>query len=65
MNAWILLTLVIISEVIGPTGLKASRGFTVFIPSALVVLGYGAAFYFIALYLKQFRLTRLMQFGQD
>jgi multidrug transporter EmrE-like cation transporter len=52
MSAWILLTLAIVSEVIGSTGLKASRGFTVFIPSALVVLGYGAAFYFISLALK-------------
>ncbi len=52
MNAWIFLTIAIISEVIGSTGLKASKGFTVLFPSALVVLGYGTAFYFISLALK-------------
>jgi small multidrug resistance pump len=52
MTAWIFLTLAIISEVIGSTGLKASKGFTVLFPSALVVLGYSAAFYFISLALK-------------
>jgi multidrug transporter EmrE-like cation transporter len=57
MNAWILLTLAIISEVIGSTGLKASKGFTVFIPSALVVLGYGGAFYLLSLVLKSISLN--------
>ena len=52
MNAWIFLTLAIVSEVIGSTGLKASKGFTVLFPSALVILGYGTAFYFISLALK-------------
>jgi multidrug transporter EmrE-like cation transporter len=52
MNAWILLILAIISEVIGSTGLKASKGFTVLIPSILVVLGYGGAFYLLSLTLK-------------
>lgn len=57
MNAWILLILAIVSEVIGSTGLKASRGFTVFIPSALVVLGYGGAFYLLSLVLKSMSLN--------
>ncbi len=57
MNAWILLTLAIISEVIGSTGLKASRGFTVFIPSVMVVLGYGGAFYLLGLVLKSIPLN--------
>jgi multidrug transporter EmrE-like cation transporter len=52
MNAWILLTLAIMSEVIGSTGLKASKGFTIFVPSVLVVLGYGSAFYLLSLALK-------------
>lgn len=52
MTAWIFLTIAIISEVIGSTGLKASKGFTVLFPSALVVVGYGTAFYFISLALK-------------
>lgn len=42
----------IISEVIGTSALQASNGFTKIIPSALVVLGYGAAFYLLALTLK-------------
>jgi multidrug transporter EmrE-like cation transporter len=57
MNAWILLTVAIISEVIGSTGLKASKGFTVFIPSVLVVAGYGAAFYLLSLALKSISLN--------
>lgn len=57
MTAWIFLTLAIVSEVIGSTGLKASKGFTVLFPSALVVLGYGAAFYFISLALKSIPLN--------
>jgi small multidrug resistance pump len=52
MTAWIFLTLAIISEVIGSTGLKASKGFTVFVPSVLVILGYGGAFYLLSLTLK-------------
>jgi multidrug transporter EmrE-like cation transporter len=57
MNGWILLMLAIISEVIGSTGLKASKGFTVFIPSVLVVAGYGAAFYLLSLVLKSISLN--------
>jgi multidrug transporter EmrE-like cation transporter len=57
MNAWILLTLAIVSEVIGSTGLKASKGFTVFIPSVLVVAGYAGAFYFLSLALKSISLN--------
>lgn len=52
MNAWILLLIAILSEVIGSTGLKASQGFTKPIPSAIVVLGYASAFYFLSLALK-------------
>jgi small multidrug resistance pump len=52
MTAWIFLILAIISEVIGSTGLKASKGFTVFVPSVLVILGYGSAFYLLSLTLK-------------
>lgn len=52
MNGWILLLIAILSEVIGSTGLKASQGFTRVIPSAIVVLGYASAFYFLSLALK-------------
>jgi multidrug transporter EmrE-like cation transporter len=47
----------IVSEMICSTGLKASKGFTVFIPSALVVLGYGGAFYLLSLVLKSISLN--------
>ncbi|MCS7067691.1 MAG: multidrug efflux SMR transporter [Meiothermus sp.] len=52
MNGWWLLLLAIISEVIGSTALKASQGFTRLLPSVVVVLGYGLAFYFLSLTLK-------------
>ena len=53
MNSWIILTIAIIAEVIATTALKASDGFTKLLPSALVVLGYGIAFYCLALTLKE------------
>jgi len=45
----LLLTLAIISEVIATTALKASEGFSRPLPSLLVVLGYGSAFYLFSL----------------
>lgn len=52
MNPWIMLAIAIASEVIGTTALKASNGFTRIVPSALVVLGYGGAFYLMSQTLK-------------
>ena len=46
---WVYLLLAIITEVIGTSALKASHGFTVLLPSGVVVLGYGVAFYFLSL----------------
>jgi small multidrug resistance pump len=46
------LAIAILSEVIGTTALKASKGFTSLVPSLIVVAGYGVAFYFMALSLK-------------
>ena len=37
----------ILSEVIATSSLKASNGFTKLLPSLAVVIGYGAAFYFL------------------
>lgn len=48
MHAWIALTLAIVAEVIGTSCLKASHGFTKPWPSAVVIVGYGASFYFLA-----------------
>lgn len=52
MNKWLILSIAIISEVIGTSSLKSSEGFTRFWPSAVVVLGYASAFYFLSLTLK-------------
>lgn len=52
MNAWLLLTLAILAEVIGTSALKASAGFSRLAPSIVVTLGYAAAFYFLSLALK-------------
>lgn len=48
MNAWLLLYLAIIFEVIATSALKASDGFSKLGPSILVALGYGVAFYLLA-----------------
>lgn len=53
MNVWLLLSLAIVSEVIGTSALKMSDGFTKFWPSMVVVIGYGLAFYLLSLTLKQ------------
>ena len=46
------LALAILGEVIGTSFLKATEDFTKLWPSLVVVLGYGAAFYFLTLSLK-------------
>lgn len=42
----------ILSEAIATSALKMSEGFTVFLPSVLVVLGYSLSFYFLSLTLR-------------
>ncbi|EIM27786.1 DMT family transporter [Microvirga lotononidis] len=42
----------IISEVIATSALKASEGFSRFWPSAIVILGYGIAFYCLSLTMR-------------
>ena len=49
---WFLLGLAIVTEVIGTLALKISNGFTVWLPSIIVVLGYGFSFWFLSLSLK-------------
>lgn len=49
---WIYLMIAILAEVAATSALKASQGFTRLWPSVIVVLGYGAAFYFLSLTLK-------------
>ncbi len=42
----------IVGEVIATSALKSSEGFTKLAPSAVVIIGYGIAFYFLSLVLK-------------
>ncbi|MGE3298498.1 MAG: multidrug efflux SMR transporter [Porticoccaceae bacterium] len=49
---WFYLALAIAAEVVATSALKAAAGFTRPLPSALVVLGYGIAFYCLSLSLK-------------
>jgi len=50
--AFVYLALAIVAEVVGTTALKASEGFTRLWPSVIVVVGYGLAFYLLALVLR-------------
>ena len=52
MKAWLFLAIAIVGEVIATSALKSSEGFTKLAPSAVVVVGYGVAFYFLSLVLK-------------
>jgi small multidrug resistance pump len=49
---WIYLLVAIAFEVVGTSALKNTDGFTKLGPSLIVVAGYGAAFYFLALTLR-------------
>jgi small multidrug resistance pump len=52
-GSMLILVLAILCEVVGTIALKASEGFARLGPIALVVVGYGLSFYFLALALKQ------------
>lgn len=45
MKHWLLLTTAIVSEIVGTSALAASGGFSKPLPTVVVVLGYGLAFY--------------------
>ena len=49
---WVYLAIAIVSEVVATSALKAAEGFTRFVPSVLVVVGYALAFYFLSLTLR-------------
>ena len=49
---WLILFVAIVSEVIATSALKSSEGFSRFWPSVVVVVGYGIAFYCLALTLR-------------
>lgn len=46
---WVWLLIAIVAEVLATSALRASQGFTVLLPSLVVVAGYGAAFFFLSL----------------
>ena len=52
MMPWFLLALAILTEVVGTLALKMSYGFSMLIPSIIVVVGYSTSFWFLALCLK-------------
>ncbi|HEY4352319.1 MAG TPA: multidrug efflux SMR transporter [Paraburkholderia sp.] len=47
-----LLAIAIVAEVIATSALRASAGFTRWLPAVVVVLGYGVSFYMLSLTLK-------------
>ncbi|HET8704753.1 MAG TPA: multidrug efflux SMR transporter [Pseudomonadales bacterium] len=49
---WLYLAIAIVSEVIATSAVKSSDNFTHLLPSILVVIGYGVAFYFLSLTLR-------------
>ena len=49
---YLYLAIAILAEVIATSSLKATNGFTRWMPSLIVALGYGVAFYFLSLTLR-------------
>jgi small multidrug resistance pump len=52
MNAYVLLVIAILTEVVGTTFLKLSDGMTKLLPTAVVVACYAAAFWLMSLTLR-------------
>jgi small multidrug resistance pump len=52
MSHWLALVIAIIAEVIGTTALKASNEFTRLMPSLIVLVGYGTAFYVMSISMR-------------
>ena len=52
MPSYAYLAIAIVAEVIATTALKASEGFSNLLPSILVVVGYGVAFYCLSMTLR-------------
>jgi small multidrug resistance pump len=52
MNAYLTLAIAIGAEVIATSALKTTENFTRIVPSIVVVVGYGVAFYFLSQTLK-------------
>lgn len=52
MNSYLYLAIAIGAEVVATSALKASEGFTQLVPSLVVLVGYGVAFYCLSLTLR-------------
>lgn len=52
MNHYVTLAIAIASEIIATSALKQSAGFTKPLPSAIVLVGFTVAFYFLSLTLR-------------
>lgn len=52
MKELVYLLVAIIAEVVATSSLKASDGFSRLVPSLVVIVGYGTAFYFLSLTLR-------------
>lgn len=52
MSNYVFLAIAIVAEVIATSALKASQGFTQLLPSILVVVGYGVAFFCLSMTLR-------------
>ena len=50
--AYLYLALAIIAEVVATSALKASAEFTRWLPSVVVIVGYGLSFYLLSLVLR-------------
>lgn len=49
---WVYLAVAILAEVVATSALKAAEGFTKPLPSAVTVVGYAVAFFFLSLTLR-------------
>ncbi|HAM5577257.1 TPA: QacE family quaternary ammonium compound efflux SMR transporter, partial [Escherichia coli] len=65
MKGWLFLVIAIVGEVIATSALKSSEGFTKLAPSAVVIIGYGIAFYFLSLVLKSIPVGVAYAVGND
>jgi small multidrug resistance pump len=50
---WLYLAIAIVAEVLGTSFLRSTAGFTKLLPSIMVVIGYGLAFFFLSLTLDR------------
>lgn len=52
MKSWLYLLVAVVAEVIGTSGLKASDGLTKLLPTLLMIVAYGIAFFFLAITIR-------------